>query len=80
MTPATITGIPAGTHIIHLQLAGYAPAEATVTVTAGQTAALSLPLAPDGKKTPVPTESPAPLFFPAAGLAGLLFAWSRYTR
>jgi len=80
MTPATITGIPAGTHIIHLQLAGYAPAEATVTITAGQTAALSLPLAPDGKKTPVPTESPAPLFFPAAGLAGLLFAWSRYTR
>ncbi|KAF1078665.1 PEGA domain-containing protein [Methanogenium sp. MK-MG] len=74
MTPATITGIPAGTHTIRLQLAGYAPAEATVTVTAGQTASLSLPLAPGEATPPVPTKSPAPLFFPAAGLLALLFA------
>lgn len=62
MTPVTITGIPAGTHTIRLQLAGYAPAEATVTVTAGKTATLSLPLAPGEAAHSVPTESPAPPF------------------
>ena len=77
MTPATITSIPAGTHIIQLRLSGYAPAEATVTVTAGQTASLSLPLAPGGEETPVPTKSPAPLLFPASGLAALACLFSR---
>ncbi len=72
LTPATITGIPAGTHTIHFKLAGYASAEATVTITAGEIATLSLPLAPGKAATPVPTRSPAPLFFPAAGLAAIL--------
>ncbi|MDE4908392.1 PEGA domain-containing protein [Methanogenium marinum] len=80
MTPATITGIPAGTHVIYTRLAGYTSAEATVTVTAGKTATLSLPLAPSGEATPVPTESPAPFFFPAAGLAAILLVRCRNTR
>ena len=80
MTPATITGIPAGTHTIRLHLSGYAPAEATVTITAGQTASLSLPLAPEGGATPVPTKSPTPLLFPVAGFCALLFARYRKTR
>ena len=80
MTPATITEIPAGTHTVHFQLAGYAPAEATVTITTGQTATLSLPLAPGGAATPVPTKSPAPLFFPAAALAAILLARYRHAR
>lgn len=80
MTPATITSLPAGTHTVLLQLPGYAPAEATVTITAGQTASLSLPLAPDGAATPVPTTTPAPLFALAAGLTALLFIKHRKTR
>ncbi|WFN34087.1 PEGA domain-containing protein [Methanogenium sp. S4BF] len=80
MTPATISAIPAGTHTIRLQLDGYAPAEATVTITAGQTASLSLPLAPGGAATPVPTTTPAPLFIPAAGIIALLFMHSRRAR
>lgn len=80
MTPATISAIPAGTHTIRLQLAGYAPAEATVTITAGQTTSLSLPLAPGGAATPVPTTTPAPLFGSAAGIITLLFMYSRRSR
>ncbi|WAI02460.1 PEGA domain-containing protein [Methanogenium organophilum] len=75
MTPATITSIPTGTHTICLQLAGYAAAEATVTVTAGETATLSLPLAPGTAGTPVPTKSPAPLIIPVMGLMLLLCIW-----
>lgn len=80
MTPATISAIPAGTHSIRLQLAGYAPAEATVTITAGQTTSLSLPLAPDGAQTPLPTKTPAPLFVSVAGLMALFFIHSRRNR
>lgn len=77
MTPATISAIPAGTHTIRLQLAGYAPAEATVTVTVGQTTSLSLPLAPGDWATPVPTTTPVPFFASAAGIMALLFIYSR---
>lgn len=77
MTPATISAIPAGTHTIRLQLAGYAPAEATVTITAGETTSLSLPLAPDGAATPIPTKTPAPLFVSAVGLMAIHFIHSR---
>ena len=76
MTPATISAIPIGTHTIRLELAGYAPAEATVTITAGQTTSLSLPLAPGGGPTPLPTKIPAPLFIPIAGVMALLFIYS----
>lgn len=75
MTPATITSLPAGTHTIRLQLAGYAPAEATVTITAGETATLSLPLAPGTIATPVPTKSPLPLFVPFMSLIILSCVW-----
>lgn len=77
MTPATISSLPAGTHTVRLQLAGYAPAEATVTVTAKETATLSLPLAPGTAATPVPTKSPAPLFVSAAGIAAMVCLFSR---
>ena len=76
MTPATISGLPTGSHTIRLQLAGYAPAEATVSVTAGQTTTLSLPLTPGGVATPLPTKSPAPVSVPALVLVGLVYLWS----
>lgn len=80
MTPATISGLPPGTHTIQLHLSGYTPAEATVTVAAGQTTTLSLPLAPGGAETPIPTKSPAPVFIPATVVITLFCFWSRQDR
>ena len=45
-TPVTITGVPAGSHSYLLRLAGYNDATGTVTVTGGQTATVSVTLAP----------------------------------
>ncbi len=43
-TPATITGVSAGSHSYTLRLTGYNNAAGTVTVTAGQTATVSVTL------------------------------------
>ncbi len=45
-TPATITGVPAGSHSYLLRLAGYNDATGTVTVTSGQTSNVSATLSP----------------------------------
>ncbi len=45
-TPATITGISAGDHSYTLKLTGYNDASGTVTVTAGQTASVSVTFVP----------------------------------
>jgi len=45
-TPATITNVPAGNHSYLLRLSGYSDATGTVTVTAGQTAVVSVTLTP----------------------------------
>jgi hypothetical protein len=47
-TPATITGVSAGNHSYILRLTGYNDAIGTVTVTAGQTANVSVTLTPVG--------------------------------
>ena len=46
LTPATITGVSAGSHTYKLSLTGYTDATGSVTVTAGQTAAVSVTLTP----------------------------------
>ena len=46
MTPVIITGVSAGIHNYLLQLSGYSDATGTVTVTAGQTATVSVTLVP----------------------------------
>jgi hypothetical protein len=45
-TPATITGVSAGSHSYILRLSGYNDATGTVTVVAGQTATVSVTLTP----------------------------------
>ncbi len=45
-TPATITGVSAGSHSYRLSLSGYNDATGTVMVTAGQTASVSVTLTP----------------------------------
>jgi hypothetical protein len=45
-TPATITGVPAGSHTYLLRLSGYNDATGTVTVTAGQTVSIYVILSP----------------------------------
>jgi hypothetical protein len=45
-TPATITGVSAGSHSYTLRLTGYTDATGAVTVTAGQTATVSVTLTP----------------------------------
>ncbi len=47
-TPATITGVAAGSHFYILRLSGYSDATGTVTVTAGQTSTVSVTLTPVG--------------------------------
>jgi hypothetical protein len=46
LTPATITGVSAGSHTYILRLTGYNDATGTVTVTSGQTATISVTLTP----------------------------------
>ena len=46
LTPATITGVSAGSHTYRLSLTGYNDATGSITVTAGQTATVSVTLTP----------------------------------
>jgi len=72
VTPVTLSGIPAGTHTIRVQLQGYRDYSMEVQVIGGTTTPVTASL--EMVATPVPTRSGLPPFAAAAGviLAGLL--------
>jgi hypothetical protein len=72
VTPVTLTGIPAGTHTIRVQLQGYRDFSMEVQVVGGTTTPVTASL--EMVATPAPTKSGLPPFAAAAGvlMAGLL--------
>ncbi|MDD1653805.1 MAG: PEGA domain-containing protein [Methanomicrobiales archaeon] len=72
VTPVTLTGIPAGTHTIRVQLQGYRDFAMEVQVVGGTTTPVTATL--EMVATPAPTKSGLPPFAAAAGvlMAGLL--------
>jgi hypothetical protein len=72
VTPVTLSGIPAGTHTIRVQLQGYRDFSMEVQVVGGTSTPVTASL--EMVATPTPTKSGLPPFAAAAGviLAGLL--------
>ncbi len=77
ITPATLSDIPAGPHVVMARQAGYADASQTVTVTGGQSipVALSLVELPKTTMTPLSVTTVAGAFI----VLGLVFAVRRRT-
>ena len=75
ITPATLSDIPAGSHVVMVRQAGYADASQTVTVTGGQSTPVALGLA----EIPVTTKAPLTAI-PVMGslaIAGMFLAAGR---
>jgi hypothetical protein len=60
-TPATLTGVAAGSHTVLLRLTGYAEGRQNATVTAGRTSALQVALTKTLDTTPPPVEPGTPV-------------------
>jgi hypothetical protein len=75
ITPATLSDIPAGSHVVIARQAGYTDASQTVTVTGGQSTPVALGL------TEIPTTTKTPLtVIPVMGalaLIGIVLAFGR---
>jgi hypothetical protein len=75
ITPATLSDIPAGSHVVMARLAGYTDASQTVTVTGGQSTPVALGL------TEIPTTTKTPLtMIPVMGafaIIGIVLACGR---
>jgi hypothetical protein len=73
ISPATIPGLPAGSHTVLLKLAGYQDLSAPVTIVAGQTQTLTSTLAPAAgpAAAPAPIKTKSPGFEAVFGLAAL---------
>jgi len=70
VTPLTLPDVPAGSHIVTVQLAGYAPYSASVEVAAGTTSTVSAPLS---AATPAAPATSAPLI-PGIAAGALVIA------
>ena len=75
ITPATLSDIPSGSHVVMVRQAGYADASQTVTVTGGQSTPVALGLA----EIPVTTKAPLTAIpvMGALAIAGMFLAAGR---
>jgi len=76
VTPATLSDIPAGSHIVMARQAGYADASQAVTVTGGESTPVALGLA----EIPVTTKTPLsviPVIIGAFAILGVVIALGR---
>jgi hypothetical protein len=67
-TPATLTGISPGQHLVLLKYSGYIDYSTTTTINAGQTTPLAITMT----AAPVPTPTPKSAASPAIMIGGLL--------
>ena len=75
-TPATLTGVAAGSHTVVLRLTGYAEGRQSVTVTVGTTSALQVALTKTLDTTPPPVEPGTPSVTPPAQVETTLLVTS----